>query len=341
MSGPRLEALSKIDPRKLTLDRVAKFYQNAIALARRTVESCDFHTQEGNFAATHAVASACVLRRLISSPLLFSAPIYQSTGGPENNPHRVIDEIGCALFTSLQQSNPLPAGKVFIEENHQWLDFVGTEAPGTSVAVNIDTLDGTSNILTGHRDQASGIMVTDLARNRFLGGAIVSLVDNAFITAEPGHCQLYQLANGYRSASPLEQSRKQPDRMRLATLGRHLQAIVPFPFTHGPYTPDLSTFGGYGLYRVLTGSITTMFDARGQIWYEAALWGPLAEALGLVVTDFQNRHYDWFQILRDSQQPGYNERMPLVISHDLQWHYQFLDAFEKWQKANSDRQLQN
>ncbi|OGG09941.1 hypothetical protein A2154_02530 [Candidatus Gottesmanbacteria bacterium RBG_16_43_7] len=115
--------------------------------------------------------------------------------------------------------------------------------------------------------------------------------------------------------------------MRLATLKRHY-LNHDLPFTKNMIVPDLFTFGGYGLNKVATGSLTTMFDAHGQIWYEAVMWGLMGEKLGLVVTDFQNRRFDWYQILRDSRQGGYNERMQMVISHNEDWHYRFLDRYE-------------
>ncbi|KKS83182.1 MAG: hypothetical protein UV59_C0047G0004 [Candidatus Gottesmanbacteria bacterium GW2011_GWA1_43_11] len=315
--------LSKTPIDRLSLDKVTRSYNAALEMAEKTVRGCDLETVEGRFAAKQVIATACVLKTLIARPVLFLAPIYRETGGPENNPHRVIDRVGQDLFLQLQSERILSGGSLYIEENHRWVRFEGRKSEGSAVTVNIDTLDGTSGINVGKRDQASAIMITDVERNRFLAGSIVSLVDDALLTIEPGRIGFYQLREGYRKVDPQNVQRSRKDLSAIATLGRHMTKVIPGP-------PDLDTFGGYGLHRVFTGSLGTMFDAKGQIWYEAVMWGLMGEQLGLSVSDFQNRPYDWYQILRDSQQQDYRASFPLVISNNEFAHYQFLDQLEQW-----------
>lgn len=337
MTIQSLESLNRVKPRHLTLERVSRFYDQAIEVAEATTKQCGMHTLEGRFAVTQAIATAYILKYLIRDPRLFVSPLYKDTGGPATNPHRVIDNIGRDIFYKLQENMPLLPGKVYIEENHQWLNYIDTEFKEAALAVNIDTLDGTSNIEIGHRDQASAIMITNLKLNRFLGGSIVSLVDDALITIEPDNVRLFKLRESYNKAHPVIIPPLQHDKMSLATLGRHLTSVVPFPFNKNPYTPDLLTFGGYGLIKVATGQISTMFDATGQVWYEADMWGLMAEKLGLQVSDFENRRYDWFKKLRESQQPEFCERehYPIVISYNERMHWQFLDTFLKVMRNKS------
>ncbi|OGG09942.1 hypothetical protein A2154_02535 [Candidatus Gottesmanbacteria bacterium RBG_16_43_7] len=164
-----IETLSHLLPQHITLERVCSHYDQAIESATKTVRDCHLNTPEGNFTAVQAIATAYLLKNLLDNPLLFSKPIYKNTGGPEENPHRIIDVVGQKLFDLLQLRFPVRTGYVYIEENHCWDKYPGQSDPAADIHINIDTLDGTSNILYGHRDQASAIMITDLSptRNRF------------------------------------------------------------------------------------------------------------------------------------------------------------------------------
>jgi hypothetical protein len=333
MSVELEKRIAQVQHDKLTLPWVTGLYPCALTYASETVRMCGATTDEGDFTATLALAAHRILHPLINKPLLYSSPLFRDTGGPLNNRHRVIDLIGQQLFEKLLRQHPLPSGDVYIEENHTWLKYTGLLDPvNSSISVNIDTLDGTSNLETGHRDQATAIMITDLKRDRLLGAAIVNLVGDTLVTYEPGVVRYFDIPSGCREVYPVKVEPCRRERMVLATLGRHLPEIVPFSlFSKNPYSPDLSTFGGYGLLEVAVGRLTNMFDYRGQIWYEAVMWGLMAQHLGLPVTDFDNHPIDWYQLLRDSKSPGHeSDRQQIVISHNWAWHYRFLDEFEEW-----------
>lgn len=123
---------------------------------------------------------------------------------------------------------------------------------------------------------------------------------------------------------------------RIATLGRRINLLKDTELFKKRSCPDLLTFGGYGLLCLMRGQVDVLLDPfKGQPWYEAVLWGWMAQEAGLVVSSEKGEPINFSQILENAYQChlwGKVKNLPrvkMVISRDYHLHHQVLERLNK------------
>lgn len=279
------------------------------------------------------LAQAKILRPILREPsLLLNSSLIQETGGPEYNPTRQIDTIGGDLIIEISRHQdflfnyPLD---IFIEERG-W-QRLNQENEGSPLIIIVDPLDGTEAIKDGFRDQAIGIGIFT-EEGAFLAGGICSLVDNEMLLIEENNIRVLSFderGNRLLEVSKPEISKRELDKARIATLTRRMgEEMLATPLFAGRFFPDLPTFGGYGVLSMIRGQIEVMLDPfKGQPFYEACLWGVLAEKAGMVVTDLEGEKIDFPSVLKNAR-GGKGERVKIIISSCKELHSQVLERLK-------------
>jgi len=291
---------------------------------------------EAEFAFHLAITQAQTLRPLLSPrknrlPYLDSLGLLGITGGNPDNPHLAIDNLARENLSVLLP-NYVPSAKIkwlFIEEFDQGLPFYPTS--NYNWLGVFDPLDETSDIKRGKYTQTSALLMADPDSSTPPVGMITSLVDHRMIIFSNGQKPLlfsYDEINN--QLIPWRTWRKHHDDfICVATLSKRIPELeshtnigrLPIEYTH--------TFGGFGLLEMVSGKIDAMIDPLvGQPWYEAILWGFMAEKLGFVVTDARGRKHNFREYLKRAyEQNGKNmPRIPLVITKYPHIHEIILNA---------------
>ena len=222
---------------------------------------------------------------------------------------------------------------VYIEEEKRWLKF-NSEIPGVSVSIAVDPLDETGPMRIGLRVQTTAATIANYG-GEFVAGTITSLVDDEMILIENEDVHLirfYESLKNPDGGSPLVQLEigspevRDIGDARIATLPRRMQELQRrFPiFANREYLP---TFGGHGLLAMIRGDIDVMLDPlKGQPWYEAVHWGPMAERVGFSVSDPEGERIDFQNILLNAIQGKELGRVKIVISTHQELHNQVLQS---------------
>jgi len=91
--------------------------------------------------------------------------------------------------------------------------------------------------------------------------------------------------------------------------------------------PSLPSFEGYALLAMIRGQVDVMLDPfKGQPWYEACLWGGVAQKAGFCVTNLEGKDLDISQIIKFARAGESQPRVPIVISNHPRLHEQVLKA---------------
>jgi len=312
-----------------------EFVDRVLEETRPIVYESDIaRTEWGKAGLWYSVTQAKILRPELRSPTpLRQSGLLEKTGGPEYNPTREIDTIGNKVIHSIMRRIYMPA-LVYIEEEKRWLAF-NSEIPGIPVSIAVDPLDETGPIRIGLRVQTTAATIAN-QHGEFVAGTIASLVDDEIVLIEDGEVHLMcfdENATDFSKNSPLKKLAVNPPavrdihRARIATLPRRMEQLRRFPaFRNLDYLP---TFGGYGLLEMIRGDIDVMLDPlKGQPWYEAVHWGPMAEQAGMVVSYPDGNRIDFQSILLRAMQGEQVARVKIVISRDQHLHDQVLSSFQ-------------
>lgn len=295
-------------------------------------ESGIAQTEWGQAALWYATTQATILRPDLRGPTpLRHSGMLEKTGGPDHNPTRAIDTVGSTVMQRIMGSISTPA-LVYIEEEKRWLPF-NRGSPGIPVSITVDPLDETGPIRIGLRVQATAVTFADRF-GEFIAGTIASLVDDELVLIEDGRVmtmRFYETSRGSTRRSTIEPlARAAPEfrsveNARIATLPRRMHELQRLPmFRDREYLP---TFGGYGLLEMIRGNIDIMLDPfKGQPWYEAVHWGPMAERAGLVVSDPLGMGIDFSNILSRAMHAEEVGRVKMVISAHPLLHEQVLQG---------------
>jgi len=288
-------------------------------------------TPAGRFCLQYVLAQAAVVRPILRSPSrLLASSLSLECGGEAYNPHRRIDSVGGWLVRRMVRKRSASID-LHVEEAGWEVFHTNGQEP---LKVMVDPIDGTNGLINGNKDQATGIAIAD-TNNRFLAGAVASLVDNDLVLIENGSAKILEFdEQNFELSGRLLASREQRsiDQARFATLGRRMRLLRETELFEDRSCPDLLILGGYGLLCVLRGQIDVMLDPfKGQPWREAILWGWMAQESGLVVTDEKGEPIDFSQVLRDAHQRFVHRqedelsRIKMVISTHQELHDQVLE----------------
>lgn len=317
----------------LTPEAVASLCPPALEQAAVLAEQSKLvQTPAGKLCLTYVLAATTVLRRLVNHPDITTSPLYQSAGGESYNPHLTIDAIGGGLIDVLV---PLQSQTInlYVEERNNWQR---SPATGADWSVVVDPLDETNAMSDHLRVQSTAITVAD-RDGRLLAGGVGSLVDPWILLTEGEQHQLvfYKEVNAQHAKAdlwgfPLALPEPRKDQqLRLATLPRRVAQLRQSGLLAPNEDPKLMTFGGYGLLALLKGEIDAMLDpGKGQLWYEAYLWGQMAQEVGLPVSTPDGNPLDFAAILARSQ-AGVTPRVPLIISAKAEVHRQLIAKLQE------------
>ncbi len=327
-SGVLLQPLEALTP-----EAVASLCPPALEQAAVLAEQSKLvQTPAGELCFTYVLAATTVLRRLVNHPDIATSSLCQSAGGESYNPHLTIDAIGAALIDVLV---PLQSQTInlYVEERKSWQK---SPAPGADWSVVVDPLDETKAIPDHLRVQSTAITVAG-SDGRLLAGGVGSLVDPWILFSESGqhHLVFYKEVNAQHAKAdlwdfPLALPEPRKDQqLRLATLPRRVAQLRQSGLLAPNEDPKLMTFGGYGLLALIKGEIDAMLDpGKGQLWYEAYLWGQMAQEVGLPVSAPDGNLLNFAAILERSQ-AGVTPRVPLVISASGEVHRQIIARLQE------------
>lgn len=289
-------------------------------------------TAEGKFALLFALTAQELLGGIMNSEHLRPYFLQKISGGPEDNPYRMIDIVGGNLTESvLERTISSGATGIFVEEWNEWRLYGNGSLTRYII---IDPVDGTSTI-GKQKDQATGILVAD-AKGKLLAAAVASLNDTPvlFLEKVSEKNQIYFLSR-IPGSKPVEISKIQITSgpanlpMRIAILDRRLDdqrlARLGQEFASGKLE-KYSTFGGAGLLDLLQGKLDAMIDPYyGQPLREP--WGFIAQNIpNLIVTDLDNLEVNYQKYLLDSllgrKNLALERRVPVIISRtqDVYFH---------------------
>lgn len=315
-------------PTFLDLEDIKRSYPRVLSETLSIVKESNLaKTEPSKTCLWYCLAQAKILRPLLRDPtLLLVSGLCEKDSGPDYNPHREIDMIGGDLIVEVIRQTGVPAD-VFIEERG-WVRPTGV----SEQIIIVDPLDQTSSIENGVRDQATGIVFADKDGN-FLAGGISSLVDNEMVLIEENNVRLLSFDGDHNQllAIPLPfRVERDITRARIATLTRRMkERMLETPLFKKRFFPDLPTFGGYGVLCMLRGQIDVLIDPFvGQPWYEACLWGNIAEKFGLIVTGQRGKKIDFPSILKSALLGKEMERVKIAISTHQALQNQLLDGLK-------------
>lgn len=287
-------------------------------------ETAETETAAGKFALLSALNAAAVYRKYLGTPKAragLSKNLLDPTGGPEHNPHIVLDEIGNLLVEFLA-AKCNPSGtliKLFTEESDEWETINNTSPWTTQLSVAIDALDESSSVAKNFYRQAFGMVIAGAA-GRITTGAVASYVDDRLLIYEGKSAKLFsfnpELGTLLSVAAPVREPTPPGKRLSYAMLERKRQIIIANTKFSEDFDYRMPTFGGWAVLELIfnTGSFDFLIDPYGQKVNEACFWGPGAQAAGLAVFDLDGRSIDFdekFQMIV----PGEKERIPMVICY--------------------------
>jgi fructose-1,6-bisphosphatase/inositol monophosphatase family enzyme len=300
----------------------------------KVVQSEFPNSLEGRIALLFALVQAKLVRPILREPSLYlQSSLANISGGPVENPSRQIDLLGGEIIGSIF----LALNKrvhAFVEETgwHQ-LNDNNTERP---IYVLADPFDGTTASVAGLKVQAAGMIVGD-EEGRIVAGTVASLVDNELLLVDHGRVHLISFEEGSGKLTGLNMAisgKSDISLANIAVLENQAREVMALPvFQRSPF-PKLSTFGGYGLLTMLRGQTDLMLDPIiGQPWYEACLWGGIAEKCGLVVTDSQGQEIDFPGIVKGAYFGRCRGRkmknIKLVISSNEAIHWKVIEGLNQ------------
>lgn len=324
---------------QITIESVLKQKDLAIKRAFQLVSRHELsRSAEGTAVLTYCLSTGELLRDyLFSIGTVDSALMETVEGGSLHNVARAIDIIGDRVGVDvLSKTLTGHNGWIFIEERKKWNRWGKRNYQTSPIDGIIDPIDGTGNIKLGLPYIASGIIFTQSDFGVLTGG-IVDLTRSGLLFVESTSLgnfssQLFDFDHHNYKLTRLKHKRDipSPDELRIIALPRHIKNLFGSELFGKTRFPHIPTFGGNGVLRLIQGEAEVMFDP-GQIWYEAVLWGAIAQSTGLIVTNFQGQSINFNQIIQNSKRErDYSQRIPIVISRNAQIHTQFLAALEMY-----------
>lgn len=335
MKNPEIDPLHS----PITLESVLKLKDLAIQRAFQLVTKYELsRSAEGIAALTYCLSTGELLRdHIFRIGTVDSSLMEKVDGGTLHNAARAIDIIGDRVgLDVITRTLAGHNGSLFIEERKKWLAWGKRNNQISPIDGNIDPIDGTGNIKLGLPFIASGIMFSQRDIG-FLTGGVVDLTRSGLLFVESTgnntfNTQLFDFDHRTYRLTRLHDKldTPTPNELRIIALPRHINSLYRSELFGKAGFPHIPTFGGNGLLRLIQGEAEVMFDP-GQIWYEAVLWGGIAQAAGLTVTTFRGESIDFNRIIQNSkQEPEYSLRIPIVISRNEEIHQQFLTALNQF-----------
>ncbi len=130
----------------------------------------------------------------------------------------------------------------------------------------------------------------------------------------------------------------EPDPIRVGTLTRRMHALRELPlFTRGAEW-GMDCASGYAVLGLLEGKIDTVIDpVKGNPWYEVAIWGSVAQALDMPMTDVNGNPVDMAAIMRHviTKHEDDSYRIPFIISRTPAIHEKVLRLISPVLSANA------
>lgn len=310
------------------LETIRNEYDPAIRDAWTHVqESGETHTTEGELVAVYLLSAASILRkRIADTDSLLRDGLLQNTGGEAYNPHRAIDAINGELVDRILAQSDLTTVLLHIEERDQWervkwQDNSEQAIPPHARVIMVDPIDGTSELLIGEACQTTGIVIYD-GQGNFLAGGVISLTDDRVLLVEATQTeQTPEKTIVYRASQEYVMPKtKEVDvaKLRVGTIIRRMPELSQTPLFQKRLEPEHPNLGGSAVLRLISGEVDTLIDPyKGQPWYEAAVWGTLAQACkpyGIIVTGPTGEPIDFWEIIKANILEGKADRIPMVTS---------------------------
>lgn len=334
MGNERITVFNPLDPKE-----AFPFYKRARKETFPLVEQAQTNAEK--LCLWYALSQAKIMRPLLEdTDALEEKGLLTPIGGPSDNPHKPIDYIGADIAKSM-----LPyflnvfgsSAHVHIEEEN-WKSFKRSKKTDTIINdpfyIVVDPLDETSQIGV-NKYQTTGMIVAN-SEGTPVAGVIASLNGEDILlvssrgSEKPPHVSHFSYDAQNNSLTPkqiIEKSKSAVERLRIATLQKRLKDPNDrrLAETHLFDSPNehIPTFGGFGVLEILNGNLDAMVDPfKGQPWYEAVVWGAIAQMAGLKVTDASGNDLNYAQIIHKSREPVDNDvlRVPIIISKDANIH---------------------
>mgnify|MGYP001561410245 FL=1 len=301
----------------------------------RLIEKQGVWSPEAIFCLQAGLTQAAIVRPILKKSVgeLVKAGYLMETGGEVHNPHQRIDAIGAqiAYFYLPRAFSTIPLD-LHIEEEKVWKRYPVGAHGDPRYRIVIDPLDGTNDIAKGRPFQAMGILVTD-ADGRFMASCVAGLRRPEILVVDGTHAQLFDFDEKRLTLTPepLHVDAPVNGPIRVSVLKRRIEEQPDeYAFIDGSQIKlALDTFGGAGLLALAKGEIAAMLDRKGQVWYEAALWGMTAQQAGCPVFAPDGSVIDFARLLADSlANPHYNGRQKIVICSNQQVAEKLLQKVE-------------
>lgn len=287
-------------------------------------------TPEGTLVLSFLFANRDLMKPALKDGVQGNTNLITPTGGHDYNPHRTIDAVGEAIFSSVaERTRNLPELMVHTEEHEMWepAGIGNASIEDADRFAIIDPLDMTHSLTKGDRIQTSGIAIYNRAGQlKALG--VVSLVDDGMLFIEHSDTKKEPTIHFYETNVMTDTS---DEIIRIGTLTRRMYDLRSLPlFSHeGIWKLDCTS--GYALLRLMNNDLDTIVDpVKGFPWYEFAIWGTAAQTLGYPVTDGKGNPIDTAAMIRYviKNNPTDSYRIPFVMSRTPEIHKRVLSLLQ-------------
>jgi hypothetical protein len=294
-------------------------------------EHSGLETDQGKFALAVLLHTHLMLEPILPDKTgLKEAGFFDVTGGPEHSRHIKIDEYGKRALEFQAQRFPFSSGaSIRVEETQRWTTPPNGQPPENYVVM--DPLDESSSAHDSKKPmQSAGIIITDRDGHLLIGG-IANLVGKEIILIEKGRLHIFAIPDTpvmphaivlkEINLKDIPQFKRSSDgKIHYAMLGRRIEGIGKKMFYHESALV-LDMFGGYGIHKLLDGTIDALVDPiKGQPWYEAVIWGWIAREMGYAVIGMDGKSIDFQALLlrnnrgSDPKNPEDLERVKIIIA---------------------------
>ena len=285
-------------------------------------------TPEGKFALTYLLSARDLLKPALEDLTNISPDLLVPRGGSQHNPERNIDKVGTNIALEvMERTKDFPHTWMRTEESADWENISRDDAgPHEGIRfIIVDPLDMTSAIPRLNRVQTTGIAIYDKAGTlQSLG--IMSLVnsDMVFIENREGNLSVY----------PAPIPGKDTDSqglLRVAAKIRRMHSLNNLPLFQSGAKWAMDCDSGFATLGLLNNTVDTVVDhEKGSVWYEVAIWGRAAQALGFPVSDKEGNTLDIEQDVKKMIQKheGDTFRIPFVMSRTPAIHARVLELLK-------------
>lgn len=306
-------------------------FQVAGQIAHECTEHSGLETEQGRLTLAALLHTHLMLEPILrEKEKLRVAGFFDETGGPPNNRHIKIDEYGKRALEFQAKNFPFTSSaSLRIEETHAWTNPLNSGSPECYIVM--DPLDESSSAdKIDKLVQSAGIIIAD-KDGQLIAGGIANLVGKEIIMIEKGNLHVFVILGSPDKPKEITLNKIDPEnipqvdrvldgKIHYAMLGRRVKGIKQTMFYH-EQTLALDMFGGFGIHKLLDGTIDAAIDtAKGQPWYEAVIWGWIAREMGYTVIGINGKPIDFQALLlrnnegADPINPEDLERVKIIIA---------------------------